>query len=62
VNGPAQWTALVVRAVVVLLVAGLVLRLVEPLFVEAFPGLLLILLLVGVYQIVLGGWGRGRRF
>lgn len=59
-GGPAQWTVLLVRAVVVLLVAGLVLSFVEPLFRAAFPGLLLILLLVGVYRILFGRYGRGR--
>lgn len=57
-GGPNNWTAALSRAVMTLLVAAVLVSVVEPIFMGVVPVLLVVFVLIGVYRLVLGRFGR----
>jgi hypothetical protein len=58
-GSPSNWTAALTKAVGTLVVVALVLFIVEPIFMHVLPGLLVLLLLIGIYRVAIGGFRRG---
>ena len=58
-NGPSNWTAALTKAVGTLVVVALVLFIVEPIFMHVLPGLLMVLVLIGIYRLATGGFRHG---
>ena len=54
-----SWTSSLVKAVWTLVVVTLALLIVEPIFMRLLPGLLVALLLIGVYRVALGAFRSG---
>ena len=57
-NGVSSWTGLIIRAVGTLVIAAVVLSVVERAFWAALPGLMVVLVLVGVCRLALGAFRR----
>jgi hypothetical protein len=60
VNGSqGNWTAALTKAVGTVVVVALVLVIVEPIFMHVLPGLLILLVLIGIYRIATGAFRHG---
>jgi hypothetical protein len=57
-NTPSSLSSTITKAVGTLVIAAIVLYVVEHVFLAALPGLLIILVLVGIYRLALGMWRR----
>jgi hypothetical protein len=60
-GGPSNWTAALNKALGTLVIAALVLFVVEPIFMHVLPGVIIVMVLIGIYRFVLGlsrhdGW------
>ena len=53
-NTPLSWTSHVTKALTVLVIAAVVLTIVERVFLQALPGLLVILILIGIVRLAVG--------
>lgn len=58
-GGASSWTAALTKVVGTLAVVALVLFVVEPIFMHVLPGLIVLLLLIGIYRLATSGFRRG---
>jgi len=56
---PSSWTAALTKAIWTLIAVALVLFIVEPIFMHVLPGLIVLLLLIGIYRIAVGKFHHG---